>query len=224
MTKTKYMGSKNIDFLRVMQRIISTSPSSHTNNKINRFLLASLIRSFPGAKSMIPGFEAGGQMPSRHPAGGRRFIIHAILTLVVVLAVILVAGRFAPWEITGGNVILRSQRGMTHEFPTPEGGQLIVPDPQPTRARPRRRVPAAQRDPHDRRRDGGRPVQLRVDDAPRPGWSARRGVRPDHRAGPNPTPANELVDGLGRGVNGHGNRVSRRQKQRSRSSPTADDP
>ncbi len=66
-------------------------------------------------------------MPSRHPVGRNRFIIHAILTLVVVLAVILVAGRFAPWEITGGNVILRAQRGMTHEFPTLTNGQLIVP-------------------------------------------------------------------------------------------------
>ena len=66
-------------------------------------------------------------MPSRHPATRHHFIIHAILTLAVVLAITFVAGRFAPWEITGGNVVLRSQRGMTHEFPTPESGQLIVP-------------------------------------------------------------------------------------------------
>lgn len=66
-------------------------------------------------------------MPFQHTAGGRRLVIHAILTLAVVLAITLVAGRFAPWEITGGNVILRAQRGMTHEFPTPAGGQLTVP-------------------------------------------------------------------------------------------------
>jgi len=66
-------------------------------------------------------------MTSQRPAGGRRFIIHALATLVVVLALIVVAGRFAPWEITGGNVILRAQRGMTHEFPAPAGGQLTVP-------------------------------------------------------------------------------------------------
>lgn len=66
-------------------------------------------------------------MPSRRPAGSHHFITHALLTLSVVLAITIVAGRFAPWEITGGNVILRSQRGMSHQFPTPEGGQLIVP-------------------------------------------------------------------------------------------------
>jgi len=66
-------------------------------------------------------------MPSQRPAGGRRFIIHALATLIVILALILVAGRFAPWEITGGNVILRAQRGMIHEFAAPDGGQLTVP-------------------------------------------------------------------------------------------------
>ncbi len=66
-------------------------------------------------------------MSSRRPAGRHRFIIHAILTLAIVLALTLIAGLFAPWEITGGNVILRSQSGMTHEFPPPEGGQLVVP-------------------------------------------------------------------------------------------------
>ncbi len=66
-------------------------------------------------------------MPSRFPVEGRRFVIHAVVTLAIVLAITIVAGRFAPWEITGGNVVLRAQRGMTHEFPSPEGGQLTVP-------------------------------------------------------------------------------------------------
>ena len=66
-------------------------------------------------------------MPSRHPAGDRRFIIPAILLLVIVLAVALVFTRFAPREITGGNVVLRTQHGMIHRFPTPEHGQLVVP-------------------------------------------------------------------------------------------------
>lgn len=68
-------------------------------------------------------------MLSERPAGGRRFIIYALSALIAVVALIYVAGRFAPWEITGGNVIIRSQRGMTHEFPPPEGHRLIVPRP-----------------------------------------------------------------------------------------------
>lgn len=66
-------------------------------------------------------------MPSRHPAAGRRFIVDTVIVIVVLFAIILVAGRFAPWEFTGGNVILRAQQGMTHDFPTPESGQLVVP-------------------------------------------------------------------------------------------------
>ena len=65
-------------------------------------------------------------MPFRQPDGNRRFVIHAVVTLALVVVITLIAGRFAPWEITGGNVILRAQRGMTHEFPIPEGGRLEV--------------------------------------------------------------------------------------------------
>jgi alkaline phosphatase len=65
-------------------------------------------------------------MPSRQPVGNRRVVIHAVVTVAVVIAVILIAGMFAPWEISGGNVILRAQRGMNHEFPSPDGGRLEV--------------------------------------------------------------------------------------------------
>jgi alkaline phosphatase len=64
-------------------------------------------------------------MPSRHPAGRRRFLIHALITLGLFLAVALIAARFAPWELTGANLVLRAQNGMTHRFPAPESGQLI---------------------------------------------------------------------------------------------------
>lgn len=66
-------------------------------------------------------------MSSHRPVGIRWFFLSGLLTLGCAVVVVLIAGRFAPWEITGGNVILRSQRGMTHEFPPPGGGQLIVP-------------------------------------------------------------------------------------------------
>ena len=66
-------------------------------------------------------------MPSQRSAGGRRFVIHAILTLAIAFAIVGIASLFAPWEFTGGNVVLRAQRGMTHDFVAPEGGQLVVP-------------------------------------------------------------------------------------------------
>jgi len=44
----------------------------------------------------------------------------------MVLIIALAAGRFGPWELTWGNLVLRAQRGMTHPFPTPEGDQLVV--------------------------------------------------------------------------------------------------
>ena len=66
-------------------------------------------------------------MPPRHPAGGRRFVIHALLTLGAVFVLTLVAARFAPWELAGSNLVLRAQQGMTHTFPTPKGDQWIVP-------------------------------------------------------------------------------------------------
>lgn len=66
-------------------------------------------------------------MPAQRPAGSHRFVIHAILTIATVVAVIAIASHFAPWEFTGGNVVLRAQRGVSHEFTTPDGGQLVVP-------------------------------------------------------------------------------------------------
>lgn len=64
-------------------------------------------------------------MPSQRPSGRGRFLIHIALTLALVLAAAFLASRFAPWELTGGNLVLRSQPEMTSLFPTPTGGQLI---------------------------------------------------------------------------------------------------
>ncbi len=66
-------------------------------------------------------------MPSQRSAGVRRFVIHAILTIAIAFVIVGIASLFAPWEFTGGNVVLRAQRGMSHEFAAPEGGQLVVP-------------------------------------------------------------------------------------------------
>lgn len=66
-------------------------------------------------------------MPTQRPAGSRRFVIHAIVTLAILLALTGVAGLFAPWEFTGGNVVIRAQQGMSHDFDVPAGGQLVVP-------------------------------------------------------------------------------------------------
>lgn len=63
-------------------------------------------------------------MSPRHAAGGNRLSTHVLLTLALVLAVLLLAARFAPWELAGGNLVLRAQQGMTSTFPTPKDGQL----------------------------------------------------------------------------------------------------
>ncbi len=65
-------------------------------------------------------------MPS-HPTTGRlRFVAHALISLVLVAAVLVVAANFAPWELTAGNLVLRSQRGMTHPFPKPDMEEFVT--------------------------------------------------------------------------------------------------
>ena len=46
---------------------------------------------------MISGIEEGGEMPFRQPDGNRRFVIHAVVILALVIVITLIAGRFAPW-------------------------------------------------------------------------------------------------------------------------------
>jgi alkaline phosphatase len=67
-------------------------------------------------------------MMSSPPTTGRhRTLVHVLLTIGSIIAVAFIAARFAPWEFSSGNLILRTQNGMTHEFPTPGSGQLVVP-------------------------------------------------------------------------------------------------
>lgn len=56
-----------------------------------------------------------------------RPIVHVVLTIGLIIAIAFIAARFAPWEMTSGNLILRSQNGMTHGFSAPPEGQLVVP-------------------------------------------------------------------------------------------------
>ena len=64
-------------------------------------------------------------MSSHRPVGIRWFLISGLLTLSCAVVAALIAARFAPWELVAGNMIIRTQRGMTHTFPTPESGHLI---------------------------------------------------------------------------------------------------
>jgi len=66
-------------------------------------------------------------MPSPPIAGRHRPVAHVLLTIGLIIAVAFIAARFAPWELSSGNLILRTQNGMTHDFPTPESGQLVIP-------------------------------------------------------------------------------------------------
>jgi alkaline phosphatase len=61
-------------------------------------------------------------MSPRHAAGGSRPLTRILLTLVFVLAAVLLAARFAPWEIAGGDLVLRAKQGMTAGFPMPPDG------------------------------------------------------------------------------------------------------
>lgn len=67
-------------------------------------------------------------MSSHRPVGFRWFLISGLLTLGCAVVVALIATRFAPWELVAGNMVIRTQRGMTHTFPTPESGRLINVD------------------------------------------------------------------------------------------------
>ena len=89
-------------------------------------------------------------MPSPPIAGRHRPVAHFLLTIGLIIAVAFIAARFAPWEFSSGNLILRTQNGMTHDFPTPESGQLVIPQHHQTRGEPQRRTPAEECDPDDR--------------------------------------------------------------------------
>ena len=67
-------------------------------------------------------------MSSHRPVGFHWFLISGLLTLGCAVVVALIAARFAPWELVAGNMVIRTQRGMTHTFPTPESGHLINVD------------------------------------------------------------------------------------------------
>jgi alkaline phosphatase len=45
--------------------------------------------------------------------------------LLVAATLLAVAARFAPWEVFIGNLVLRSQKGTTHVYPPPSGGELV---------------------------------------------------------------------------------------------------
>jgi len=55
------------------------------------------------------------------------FFKHALITLLVVAAAVAVASRFARFEVAVGNLVIRSQRGVTHPFPVPPA--LAAPEP-----------------------------------------------------------------------------------------------
>jgi len=56
-----------------------------------------------------------------------RPVFHVFLTIGLIIAFAFIAARFAPWELPIGNLVLRAQNGMTHEFSNPPSGQLVVP-------------------------------------------------------------------------------------------------
>ncbi len=64
-------------------------------------------------------------MPS-HPTHRRyRFFVHAVICMAFLALGLGIAARFAPWEMAVGNLVLRSQRGMTHPFPQPDMDELV---------------------------------------------------------------------------------------------------
>ena len=66
-------------------------------------------------------------MPSPPTTGHNRALVHVFLTIGLVVAVAFIAARFAPWEFTTANIVVRTQNGMTHQFLTPEADPWIVP-------------------------------------------------------------------------------------------------
>lgn len=66
-------------------------------------------------------------MSSHRPVGCRWYFISGLLTLGFVVALLLLAARFAPWEFNTANIVVRAQNGMTHSFPAPKADPWIVP-------------------------------------------------------------------------------------------------
>ncbi len=66
-------------------------------------------------------------MSSHRPVGYRWYLISALSTLGCVVALLLLAARFAPWEFNTAKIVVRAQNGMTHTFPAPEVDPWIVP-------------------------------------------------------------------------------------------------
>lgn len=64
-------------------------------------------------------------MPSHPTHGRRRFVFHAVIIMAFLALGLGIAARYAPWEYTVGNLVLRSQRGMTHPFPQPDMDELV---------------------------------------------------------------------------------------------------
>lgn len=64
----------------------------------------------------------------RHIPHARTFAA-VLVTLAVVMVVASIAARFAPWELTLGNLVVRSQRGMNHPFRPPAKGVKPVSAP-----------------------------------------------------------------------------------------------
>ncbi len=58
-----------------------------------------------------------------------RALIPVVATVLLIAAVAMVAARFAPWELNFGNLVVRSQRGMTHAFVPPAGDAAPIPAP-----------------------------------------------------------------------------------------------
>jgi len=47
-------------------------------------------------------------------------VAHTIIIVALIALGLGITARYAPWEITVGNLVLRSQQGMTHPFPKPD--------------------------------------------------------------------------------------------------------
>jgi alkaline phosphatase len=68
-----------------------------------------------------------------------RFLLHAAMTVALGMAAALIAASIGPFELAGYNLVLRSQRGMTHDFPTQqarfESPDVTADDEKTTRPR-----------------------------------------------------------------------------------------
>jgi alkaline phosphatase len=58
------------------------------------------------------------------------FLAHAVIFVALLAVGLGIAAIYAPWEFTAGNLVLRSQRGMTHPFPRPDMEELVNASPR----------------------------------------------------------------------------------------------